>query len=120
MVDVVYMDEANFNLHWICRFGRARRGQRCQQTRPTERGQNLSLVVAVGHEGVIAHNVTLRAYNSNKFLEFSQTKVIPSLDRRRFMDNVPFHKFCNIPQAFEDIGYISLLLFAIILSISPC
>jgi len=29
-----------------------------------------SLEVAVGREGVIAHNVTLGAYNNYKFLEF--------------------------------------------------
>jgi pyoverdine/dityrosine biosynthesis protein Dit1 len=39
------------------------------------KGSNLSLVV--GHEGVIAHNVALGAYNTNKFLEFIQTKVHP-------------------------------------------
>ena len=48
-------------------------------------------MVAIGREGVIAYNVTLGAYHTYKFLE---TKVIPSLDRQRFilMDNVPFHK----------------------------
>jgi hypothetical protein len=68
LTDVVYMDEVNFNLHLICHFGRARRGQRCQWIPPTQRGQNLFSVVAVGH-GVIAHDVTLGAYNTNKFLE---------------------------------------------------
>jgi hypothetical protein len=49
-------------------------------------------VAAVGHEGVIAYDFTLGAYNTNKFLEFIQTKAIPSLDRQRsiIMDNVPF------------------------------
>ena len=59
---------------------------------PTQRGQNLSLVVAVGCEGVIAHNATFGAYTTYKFLEFIQTKAISGLDRQRFilMENVPF------------------------------
>ena len=89
MVGDVYMDEAGFNLHFTHQFGRARQGQRCQRIHPTQRGQDLSLVVVVGCEGV-----TLGAYNTNKFLEFIQTKVIPSLDIQRFIlvNNVPFHK----------------------------
>lgn len=45
-------------------------------------GWNLSLVVAVGCERVMAHDVTLGAYDKNKFLEIIQTNVIPSLDRQ--------------------------------------
>ena len=37
----------------------------------------------IGCEGVIAQDVTLCAYNTYKFLEFIQTKVIPSLDGQR-------------------------------------
>jgi hypothetical protein len=67
-----------------------------------------SLEVAIGREGVIAHDVTLGAYNTNKFLKFFQTRVIPSLDRQTFMlmDNVPFHESREIQQVFEDVGHI--------------
>jgi hypothetical protein len=78
MANDVYMDEVGFNLHLTHRFDRACQGQRCQQIHPTQRGQNLSLVVAIGREGVIACNVTFGASNMGKFLEFIQTKVIES------------------------------------------
>ena len=73
---------------------------------------HVSWVVVVGHEGVITHDVTLGAYNTNKFLEFIQTKVIPSLDRQRviLIDNVPFHKCHEIQQAFDDVGHIYIRL----------
>jgi len=66
------------------------------------------VVLVVGCERVIVHDITLGAYNTNKFLEFVQTKVIPSLDRQRFilMDNIPFHRFYEIQQAFEDATHI--------------
>ena len=42
--------------------------------------------------GAIAHHVTLGAYITHKFLEVLQTKVVPTLDKQRFilMYNVPF------------------------------
>jgi hypothetical protein len=70
MVDVAYVDEVGFNLHLTRWFGRACHGQICQRIHPTQRSRTLYLVVAVGHEGVITHYVTLGAYNTNKFLEF--------------------------------------------------
>ena len=108
MVDIVYMDEVGFNLHFIRQFGRARPGQRCHPICPTQRDRKLSLVVAIGREGVIAHDATLGAYNTDKFFKYMQAKVIPSLDRQRFIltGNVVFHIFRKIQQAFEDVGHI--------------
>ena len=97
MANVVYMDEVGFYLHLARRFERVRWGLRYQWICPTQRGWNLSLVVAAGHERVIAHDVTLGAYNTYKFLEFTQVKVNPNLDRQRciLMDNFSFHKSWN-------------------------
>ena len=79
------------------------------------KGRNLSLVVVLGCEGVIAYDVTLGTYNTNKFLVFIKTKVISSLDRQRFilMNNVPFHKSRETQQGFERC-WTQLLPFAII------
>ena len=59
-------------------------------------------------EGGIAHNATLGAYVTNKFLESIQAKVIPTLNRQRLilMDNIPIHKSRENQQAFEDVGHI--------------
>ena len=112
MVDVVYIDEVGFNLNLTPWLARAHRGQRCQWIRPAQRGQNLSSVVAVGHEGVIAQDITLGAYNTTKFIKLIHNKVIPSLDRQRFilMDNVSFHRSREIQQTFEDVGHIYFYL----------
>jgi len=61
-----------------------------------EVGFNLSVVVAIGREGVIAHDVTLVCILGSKFLKFVQTKAIPSLDGQRFsIINVLIHKSCE-------------------------
>ena len=88
---VANVEDVGFNLHLTHQFGRARWGQGCSRIRPTQRGQILYLVVVVGREGVIAHDVTFGAYNTDKFLEFIRTEVIPSLDEQRFIfiDNIP-------------------------------
>ena len=72
----------------------------------------LSLVVVIDHEGVIAHNIALGAYNTNKFLEFIQTKVISNFNRQPFilMNIVTFHKSCEIQQIFEDVGHVYFCL----------
>ena len=70
MAIVVYVDEVGFNLHLARWFGRACHGQKCQWIHPTQRSRTLYLVIVVGHKGVITHDVTLGAYNTNKFLEF--------------------------------------------------
>ena len=80
-------------------------GQRCQRIHPTQRGRNLILVVVVGSDWLIAHDVTLGAYNTNKFI---QTNVITGLNRLRFilMEKVTFHITCELQQAFKDDGQI--------------
>jgi hypothetical protein len=72
------------------------------------KGINFCMVVAVGCEGVIVDDVTLGAYNTEKILEFIQTKVIHGLDRQRFIliDTALLHKSREIQQAFEDVGHI--------------
>ena len=53
-------------------------------------------------KGAIAHHVTFGAYNTHKFLEYLQTKVVPTLDKQRFilMCNVPCRMSREIQQAF--------------------
>ena len=109
MVGVIHVNEVRFNLYLTGRFERAHWWQRCQQICPTQRDWNLSIFGGVvGREGVIAYDVTLGAYNTYQFLKLIQTKVVPSLDRQRFilMDNVPFHKSRENQQAVEDVGHI--------------
>lgn len=71
-------------------------------------------MVVVGCEEVIAPNVKLNASNVDKFLECIQTKVIPYLDIQWFilLDNVPFHKSCEVQEAFEEVGHICFHLLS--------
>jgi hypothetical protein len=58
----------------------------------------MSIVVVIGHKGIITYYVTLGAFNVNKFVEFVQRQMILDCDKQRFilMDNVLFHKSCEV------------------------
>ena len=109
IVDSIYIDESGFNLHLTRRKGRAPRGRRPIVVRPTQRGRNLTLMVAIGKEGIIASEVHLGSTNTNKFLEFVENDVLKNLEnlgnKTIIMDNARIHKPNCIRQAFEDAGH---------------
>jgi transposase len=108
LMDSVFIDEAGFNLHLTRRFGRARRGERAVRVRPTQRGRNVSVVVAVGREGIIASEVRLGAFNTDRFNTFLADTLLPNLHGPRtiIMDNVPFHKSHEVQDTIENAGHI--------------
>jgi transposase len=112
MMEAVYIDEAGFNLHLARRFGRSRRGRRAVQVRPTQRGRNISLVVAIGMEGVIAAQVRLGAFNTERYNEFLRDGLLPALNgpRTLIQDNVPFHRSLVVQETIEEAGHICMQL----------
>src|SRR3954454_5726617 len=75
MIDGVYIDESGFNLHLARRVGRAPRGKRAIQIRPTQRGRNVSVAIAVAREGIIEIEARLGSYNTDKYIDFIKNKV---------------------------------------------
>ena len=112
LTDCVFLDESGFNLHLTRRFGRARKGQQATIVRPTQRGRNVSLMVAVAREGIVATEVRLGAFNANLFVDFLMNSLIPALDGPRtiVMDNVPFHKHVRVGEVLEEAGHTVLRL----------
>ena len=107
MMDAVYMDEAGFNLHLTRHFGRAPRGKKAVRVRPTQKGRNVSVAVAVGREGIIGVESRLGAYNGEKFIEFVQNRVLPNLDRSRFilLDNASFQRKTDLQKMVKEAGH---------------
>jgi transposase len=107
MTDAVYIDEAGFNLHLTRRYGRAPKGQRACVVRPTQRGRNISVIVAVGREGIIGFRAQLGAVNAGIFLDFVNEAILPRLNTPRVVlaDKVPFHKDSRIRHALEAHGH---------------
>ncbi|KAK3827670.1 MAG: DDE superfamily endonuclease-domain-containing protein [Benniella sp.] len=112
MTDVVFIDEAGFNLRLTRRVGRVPRGERAVMVPPTQRGENMCLVVTVGKEGVIASHVELGAFHAESYLQFITTHLLPALHEPRtiVMDNVPFQKSKDVQDAIENAGHRCLRL----------
>jgi transposase len=69
-------------------------------------------MVAVAHEGIVATEVHLGAFNANLFVDFLTNSLIPALDAPHtiVMDNDPFHKNAQVGEALEEAGHTVLRL----------
>lgn len=107
--DVVFFDEAGFNLHMTRSQGRAAAGQRArQQRRPADRGRNVSLLVALSRNGIEAHQTIVGAWNASKLLVFFEQSIFPHSDGEHktfVMDNVRFHHNRAFLDAVEAHGH---------------
>lgn len=109
LADAIFIDEAGFNCHLTRRQGRSRTGSRPLVRRPTQRGRNLTLVVAVGGEGIVATHCQYGGFNGAAFDAFVKEKVLPKLqeDRRRrniIMDNARIHNRVRRMEILEGSG----------------
>ncbi|SPO27759.1 uncharacterized protein UTRI_10169 [Ustilago trichophora] len=95
--DVIFFDEAGFNLHMTRSRGHAVAGQRArQQHHPHNRERNVSLLVAADRTGIRAHRTITGAWNSAKLIDFFNEEIFPRLDgpgqhATFVMDNAHFH-----------------------------
>ena len=69
--EVVYIDEAGFNLHLTRRRGRSRIGERATIETVNSRGGNISICAAISPTlGVLHYKIRLGAFNSEEFVAF--------------------------------------------------
>jgi transposase len=73
------MDEAGVNLAMIQMYARAPKGQRAVGSRPSKRGQNVSLVNALSLQGAIAPLTILGTMDGLTFEAYIIRRVAPNL-----------------------------------------
>ncbi len=85
---------------------RAPLGERAKFKRPAARGTNVSVVGALGPDGVVAFDAKDGAYDGERFLMFLTNKLIPQLRDGDvvFMDNIRFHRIAAVRDAIEATG----------------
>lgn len=98
--DLIFMDESGVNLSLTRLFARSPKGQRARGTRPQSRGQNVSLIGAMGLKGMIAHVSLLGATDGLTLEAFISQKLVPQLWSGAYaiMDNCSLHKSEAIEQ----------------------
>jgi len=104
--DFVFVDEMGVNIDMARDHGRATPGQRVVDTKPSTRGQNLSVIGALGYDGMREIMSLPGAVDGDAYLVFTREVLAPSLRIGDivFMDNVPTHKMPVIEQTINDVG----------------
>ncbi len=99
--ELIYVDEAGFNLAKTRHRGRNVIGQRAVVNVPGQRGGNITLCAAISVQGVLHNHATLGPYNTGQIIAFLDALHAVVQDRPqqpRFVviwDNVSFHQACQ-------------------------
>ena len=104
--DLVFVDEMGINLGLARAYGRAAPGQRVVETKPSTRGENVSVIGALGADALRAVMSVPGAVDGDACLVFTQQVLAPRLQPGNivFMDNVPTHKMPAITKAITAVG----------------
>lgn len=104
--NLVFVDEAGIHLGMTRLKGRAAKGERVHDVCPRNVGQNISLIGAIGLEGLIATMTILGSVNTDVFLTYLLEVLIPQLwvGAIVVMDNLPVHHAQRVQQAIEAAG----------------
>ncbi|XP_063077060.1 uncharacterized protein LOC134467064 [Engraulis encrasicolus] len=103
--ELIFVDEAGFNLTKTRRRGRNVIGQRAITDVPGQRGGNITMCAAISHNGVLHHHATLGPYNTNLMIRFlNQLNTILTVtmqpDCVRILNLPPYSPFLNAIEEF--------------------
>jgi transposase len=103
---LIFLDEAGANLSLIRHSARSQKGKRAHGTRPQKRSKNVSIIGAIGLQGVISQYSILGATDGLTFQAYISQKLIPKLKKGNYviMDNCSIHKGGDIEQLIEAAG----------------
>lgn len=102
MEDLIFLDEFGINLTMTRTHARAPLGERVKVTEPFHHGSNMSVISALGLQGVCAPMTIEGAVNSEVFELYVKHLLVPCLRPGNLvlLDNVKFH---YAPKALELI-----------------
>lgn len=104
--DLIFLDESGVNLALTRLVARAPKGKRARGKRPQKRGQNVSLIGAIGLQGLITQMSLLGAADSLTFEAFLAQRLVPKLWAGAvvLMDNCSIHKGAAIETLIAEAG----------------
>jgi transposase len=99
--DLVFVDEMGINIDLAREYGRAAPGERVVDTKPSARGDNLSVIGALGFDELRAAMSVPGAVDGDACLVFIKDVLAPRLQPGNIvvLDNVPTHKMAAIAEA---------------------
>lgn len=104
--DLIFIDESGINLAFTRLVARSPKGQRARGARSQKRGQNVSLIGAIGLKGLITHVSLLGSTNGLTFEAFIAQRLVPKLWSGAcvVMDNCSIHKGAEIEALITQAG----------------
>jgi transposase len=112
---LIFVDESGIDTRMTRRFARAPRGQRAYGAVPFGRWKRLTLLGALGPEGVVAVMSVAAATTTAVFRAFVEQVLLPALRPRGpgaivAFDNLAAHKAALVHEALRAAGCQALLL----------
>uniref|UniRef100_A0A914X533 Tc1-like transposase DDE domain-containing protein n=1 Tax=Plectus sambesii TaxID=2011161 RepID=A0A914X533_9BILA len=102
---LIFLNETEINLHNCPNYGYSPRGVEAVIQRPANRGRNVSNLMAISANAVVAHKALCGSYNAVLFEKFLNENVerIKAVHERPIavMDNARFHHSRNVKEFFE-------------------
>lgn len=100
---IICIDEAGFYIGDACRYGYAKKGRRLQvQTSRTLRRAKLTLIAAVGTQGIVAYQVLSRKCKKLDFVDFVNNLPDEKVSgKMAVLDNIRFHHSKDTLEAFR-------------------
>lgn len=104
--DLVFLDETSTQITMTRTWGRAPRGVRLVEAVPRNHGDHLTLLAAIGIDGVKAPLVFPRALNSDLYAQWVTDWLVPTLRPGQIVvqDNRSVHKDARARTAIEAAG----------------
>lgn len=100
---IICIDEAGFYIGDACRYGYAKKGRRLQvQTSRTLRRAKLTLIAAVGTQGIVAYQVLSKNCKKLDFVDFVNNLPDEKVSgKMAVLDNIRFHHSKDTLEAFR-------------------
>ena len=104
--DLIFIDESGVNLAMSRLRARSAKGTRAHSPTPSKRGQNVSIIGALGLGGLVASYSLMGATNGLTFEAFVSQKLVPKLWKGAcvVMDNCSIHLGENVRELIEGAG----------------
>jgi transposase len=104
--NLIFIDETGFNLGMTRLYGRSLEGERVNDERPGNKGQNVTMVGAMSDSGLIATMTLPGGLDTASFVVYVEKILLPTLWLGAIvvMDNLPVHYARQVEALIESVG----------------
>lgn len=103
---LVFLDECGTNTKMARRYGRSKRGHRCQAPIPHGHWKSTTLVAGLNLKGIVAPTIIDGPMDGRMFRAYVEQVLVPELKPGDIviLDNLPAHKVSDIDRILQKAG----------------